>query len=83
MQLYFEDPEVVLKNWNVDRILSGDLGSRACNHFCRVEDLRNELLRFFNSIGLELTGEQRSILMSFPIKNNSNFGERIIETFYD
>ncbi len=83
VQRYFEDPEVVLKNWNVDRILSGDLGSRACNHFCRVEDLRNELLRFFASIDLDLTPEQHSLLMSFPVKNNSNFGELITETFYD
>jgi len=83
VQRYFEDPEVVFKNWNVDRILSGDLGSRACNHFCRVEDLRNELLRFFASIDLDLTPEQHILLMIFPTKNISNFGERITETFYN
>jgi len=83
VQRYFEDPEVVFKNWNVDRILSGDLGSLGCKNYCRVEDLRNELLRFFASIDLELTPEQHSGLMSYPIKNNSNFGERITETFYD
>jgi len=83
VQRYFEDPEVVFKNWNVDSILSGDLGTRACNHFCRVEDLRNELLRFFDSIDLELTSEQHSLLMSYPIKNNTNPGNRVTETFYD
>jgi len=83
VQRYFEDSETVLQNWNVDSILSGDLGTRACNHFCRVEDLRNELLRFFDSIDLELTSEQHSLLMSFPIKNNTNPGNRVTETFYD
>jgi len=80
---YFEDPETVLQNWNVDRILSGDLGSLGCKNYCRVEDLRNELLRFFASIDLELTSEQHSLLMSYPIKNNSNPGNRVTETFYN
>jgi len=40
-------------------------------HHCRVEDLRNEMLRFFDSIGLKLTAEQIRILMETEVNSPS------------
>ncbi len=62
INLYFRDPEWVWQNWNVD-VIKKELDELMYPiYLCRVEDLRNEMLRFFDSTGLKLTNEQIRIL---------------------
>jgi len=63
IRLYFRDPEWVWQNWDVDTIKKKIDELMYPIYLCRVEDLRNEMLRFFDSIGLKLTDEQIRILM--------------------
>jgi len=81
VQRYFKDPEAVLSNWDVDEI-KANINELMCPiHLCRVEDLKKELVRFFDSINLQLDEEQLFMLMNAPIDNASKHD--LTPTYYD
>jgi len=71
IRMYFRDPEWVWQNWDVDTIKKKIDELMYPVYLCRVEDLRNEMLRFFDSIGLKLTSEQIRILMETEVMGPS------------
>jgi hypothetical protein len=72
IHLYFRDPEWVWQNWDVD-VIKKELDELMYPmYLCRVEDLRNEMLGFFDSIGPKLTSEQIRILMDTPAEGKMN-----------
>ncbi len=76
---YFRDPDAAFSDWETVEKDPRDFMHPV--HLCRVEDLRNELVRFFKFIGIELTNDQSSILMNAPVDNPSTHD--FTESYYN
>jgi len=80
IKLFFRNPEWVWQNWDVDAIKKELDELMYPIYLCRVEDLRKEMLGFFDSIGLKLTAEQICVLMDtegkLPPMTSASWEER-------